>query len=185
MSTATAEALLTAEEYRLLPDNGQRTELVQGRIVPMNMPAPRHGQICSKIDRIVGNYADEHDLGHVVTNDSGVVTRRAPDSVRGADVAFYSYARVPRGPLPEGYLPVAPELAFEVKSPGDAWTEILTKVTEYLLAGVLVVCVLDPQTQTAHVYSADQAPRVFSADEDLVLPEVLGDFRVPVRRFFE
>jgi Uma2 family endonuclease len=182
---ATAEALLTAEEYRLLPDNGQPTELIQGRIVPMNMPAPRHGQICSKIDRIVGNYADEHDLGHVVTNDAGVVTKRGPDSVRGADVALYSYARVPRGPLPEGYLPVAPDLAFEVKSPGDSWPDIVAKVDEYLQAGVLVVCVLDPQTQTAHVYVAGQLPRVFTADGDLVLPQVLGDFRVPVRRFFD
>jgi hypothetical protein len=43
----------------------------------MNVPAPRHGQICSKIDRLVGNHADQHGLGHVVVNDSGVVTRKA------------------------------------------------------------------------------------------------------------
>jgi hypothetical protein len=30
---AAAEALLTAEEYRLLPDDGPPTELVRGRIV--------------------------------------------------------------------------------------------------------------------------------------------------------
>jgi Uma2 family endonuclease len=182
---AIAEALLTAEEFWLLANNGQPLELVRGRIVPMNMPAPRHGQICSKIDRIVGNFAEDHDKGHVVTNDSGVVTERNPDTVRGADVAFYSYDKVPRGPLPEGYLPVVPDLAFEVKSPGDSWPEIEAKVEEYLKAGVLVVCVFDPGTQTAHVYYADKPKRVFQADDDLVLPEILGnDFRVPVRRFF-
>jgi Uma2 family endonuclease len=151
----------------------------------MNMPAPRHGEICAQVVYIVRRYLEQNDLGRVVSNDSGVVTKRAPDSVRGADVAFYSYARVPRGPLPEGYLEVAPELAFEVKSPGDAWADIRAKVDEYLQAGVLVVCVLDPQTQTAHVHVAGQAPRVFAADEDLVLPKALGDFRVPVRGFFE
>jgi Uma2 family endonuclease len=182
---ATAEALLTAEEYRLLPDNGQPTELVRGRIVPMNMPAPRHGQICSKIDRIVGIHVEENDLGHVVTNDSGVVTARDPDTVRGADVAFYSYSRVPRGPLPQGYLSVAPDLAFEVKSPGDREEEVLAKVAEYLKAGVLVVCVLDPQTQKAHAYYSNQPARIFDTSDDLVLPEVLGGFRVPVLRFFE
>src|SRR5690242_20415016 len=103
---ATAEALLTAEEYALLPDNGQPTELVRGRIVPLSMPFPRHGQICGKISRIVGNFADQHDLGHVLSNDSGIITEHDPDTVRGADIAFYSYARVPRGPLPRGYLPV-------------------------------------------------------------------------------
>ena len=183
---AIGEALLTAEEFGLLPDNGQPMELVRGRIVFMNVPAPRHGQICNKIGRYVGNFADDHDKGHVVTNDSGVVTERHPDTVRGADVAFYSYDKVPRGPLPLGYLAVVPELLFEVRSPGDSWTEIEDKVAEYFKAGVLVACVFDPGTETVHVYSSDKPKRVFQADEDLVLPEVLSpDFRVLVRRFFE
>ena len=87
---ATAEALLTAEEYALMPDNGRPTELVRGRIISMNMPYPRHGQICCKIGRIVGNFVDENDFGHFVTNDSGIVTERNPDTVRGADAAYYS-----------------------------------------------------------------------------------------------
>src|SRR6266542_3658010 len=101
---ATAEALLTAEEYYWLPDNGQPTELVRGRVVPVNMPYPRHGQICGKVMRLLGSFLDRHDVGHLLSNDSGVVTERGPDTVRGPDVAFYSYARVPRGPLPQGYL---------------------------------------------------------------------------------
>lgn len=182
---ATAEALLTAEEYGLLPDNGQPTELVRGRVVPMNMPFPRHGEICSRIDRLVGSFVEAHDLGRVVCNDSGVITGRDPDTVRGADVAFYSYARVPRGPLPERqYLPVAPELVFEVRSPGDRWRDILAKVVEYLDAGVIAVCVLDPVPQTAHLYYADQPEQICTADQELVLPDILGDFRVPVGRFF-
>src|SRR5688572_979655 len=116
MSTVT-EPLLTAEQYRLLPTDGRRTELIRGKVVEMNVPAPRHGYYCSKVDRILGNFAEEHDLGRVMCNDSGVVTERGPDTVRGADVCYYSYRSVPRGPLPEGYLPVPPELVFEVRSP--------------------------------------------------------------------
>jgi Uma2 family endonuclease len=185
MTATVTSPLLTAEEYLLLPDNGQPTELVRGRLVTMNMPAPRHGQICLKTGRLVGNFADEHDLGHVVSNDSGVLTERNPDTVRGADVAFHSYARVPRGPLPLGYLSVPPELVFEVRSPGDRWSEIHAKVAEYLQAGVTYVCVLDEVTQKAHVFHADQEPRILDADEELTFPGVLDEFRVPVRRFFE
>jgi hypothetical protein len=58
-------------------------------------------------------------------------------------------------------------------------------VAEYLNAGVSVVCVLDPGPQTIHVFSAEQPVRIFTAEQELVLPEVLGDFRVVVRRFFE
>lgn len=87
-----------------MPDNGEPTELVRGRIVPKNMPAPKHGFCCNKIGRIVGNFTDDHDLGRVMSNDSGVVTERGPDTVRGADVCYYSYERLPRGPIPKATL---------------------------------------------------------------------------------
>lgn len=182
---ATAELLLTAEEFWQMPDNGQLTELVRGRIVAMNMPAPRHGYFCLKTGRILGNFVDDHDLGRVVSNDSAIITERSPDSVRGADIAFYSYARLPRGPFPQGYLSVSPELVFEVRSPNDRWNDILAKVVEYLNASVLVVCVHDEQTQTMTLYRQDELPRVLTANDELTLPELHADFRVPVARFFE
>src|SRR5690242_18336952 len=136
---ATIEALLTAEEYYRLPDMGRPSELIRGQVVMMNMPGARHGWICSNIAILIGSYVNEHDLGYVMTNDSGVVTERSPDSVRGADVAYYSYTRIPKGQLPSGYPKVPPELVFEVRSPDDRWKNILTKVAEYLQAGVLTV----------------------------------------------
>ena len=39
-------------------------------------------------------------------------------ALRGADVAFYSYARLPKGDLPPGYGPEAPELVVEVANTG-------------------------------------------------------------------
>jgi Uma2 family endonuclease len=184
MATA-EETLLTAEEYARLPDDGRPTELVRGRVFVVNVPTPRHGQICAKVARLVGNNADEQNLGQVTSNDSGVVTERNPDTVRGADVAFYSFARVPRGPFPRGYLPSPPELVFEVRSPTDRWSEILAKVTEYLGAGVTAVCVLDEVPRTLTVYRDDRPPEPMGPDADFSLPDILGDFRVRVGRFFE
>jgi Uma2 family endonuclease len=182
---ATAVALMTAEEYWLLPDDGPRTELVRGRIVPMNMPTPRHGYFCANAAGILREFVRQHDLGRVMGNDSGILTERGPDTVRGADVAYY-YDRLPRGPLPEGYLDVVPELVIEVRSQTDRWAAVLDKVTEYLRAAVGVVCVLDPQSVRAFVYSSSDEPRIFAADAELVLPEVFGDrFHVAVQRFFE
>ena len=113
---ATAAALLTAEEYFLQPDSGRPTELVRGQIDMMNMPGFDHGAICAKIAFHLGAYLAQHDLGRVVTNDSGVITERDPDSVRGTDVAFYSYSRVPKGlRRPRGYPKAPPELVFEEK----------------------------------------------------------------------
>ena len=181
---ATAVKLMTAEEYWLLPDQGQPTELVRGRIVTMNMPAPRHGEICANTVYIVRSHLDTNDVGRVVSNDSGVVTERDPDTVRGGDVGFYSYKRVSKGRLPPGYLTVSPDVVFEVRSPGDRWREILAKVAEYLAAGVLRVCVLDQQTETITVYSPDEPEVKLTRDQELVLPDILPGFGVRVDRFF-
>ena len=125
------------------------------------------------------------DSGRVMCNDSGVITERNPDTVRGADVAYYSYSRLPKGKLPTGYGPEVPELVVEVCSEHDRWLEILDKVAEYLNSGVLVVIVLDPEPRVAHIFSADNPPRTLTSEEELLLPGILDDFRVRVGRFFE
>lgn len=180
-----AESLLTIEEYLALPDDGIPNELVRGKIVPLYVPTPRHGQICGHIVYLIGRYLDAHDLGHLVCNGSGVITERNPDTVRAAGIAFYSYQRVPHGPLPEGYLDVSPELIFEVRSPTDRWNVILAKVAEYLEAGVTVVCVLDQTTERCLVYRNDEPFQVITTEYELTLPDVLPGFRVIGRRFFE
>lgn len=182
---ATTLTFMTADEYLRLPDEGQPTELVRGEVLTMNPPASRHGQICTKVARILGNYAEDHDIGHVLSNDSGVVTQRNPDTVRGADVAFYSYRRVPKGPLPAGYLPVPPDLVVEVLSPSETRSAVLAKVGEYLEADVKAVCVLDDESRRADVYYPDRPAQVLQAEETLSLPDILGDFQVPVGKFFE
>jgi Uma2 family endonuclease len=186
MATATtAKRLLTAEEYGHLPDDGRKTELIRGEVVEVNMPYPRHGQICFKIARILGNFVEEHHLGHVVTNDSGVITERNPDSVRGADVAYYSFARVPPGPMPRGqYLTVVPELVFEVRSQTDRWRAVVTTVDEYLTAGVDVVCVADDPTEQVRMFD-DNGIHPLNRDDVLEFPQILPGFSVPVRRLFE
>jgi Uma2 family endonuclease len=184
-ATAPVQHLLTAEEYEKLPDNGTPTELVRGKVVEMNMPAPRHGEICINIALLIGPHVRQQGMGRLVSNDSGVITERGPDTVRGPDIAYYSYSRVPQGPMPTGYLNVVPELVFEVRSTTDRWPRLIAKAAEYLEAGVGVVCLLDQVSEAVQVYRADELPRTLHGDYELHLPDVLGDFRVPVRRFFE
>lgn len=187
MSSASMSApvLLTAEQFAERPDPGYPEELVKGRVVPLAVPKPRHGQICGKANRIFGNHAEDRDIGQVLSNDAGVITERGPDTVRGADLAFYSFTRLPKGPLPDGYLDIAPDLIVEVLSPTDRWPKVLAKVAEYLDAGTTVVIVLDDKRRLAHVYRADGSIRLLTADDELTIPDVLGDFSVRVGRFFE
>jgi Uma2 family endonuclease len=182
---ATIQSLLTAEEYGTLSDLEGHHELVRGEIVYMNLPSFRHGKVCAKIARMIGYHVDLHDLGHVLSNDSGVITQRGPDTVRGADVAFYSYAAVPKGEQPRLYAAKPPELVVEVKSREDRWATIHEKVAEYLAVGVRVVCVVDPETETVAIHHAERPVQSLAAGEELRLPDVLGEFAVPIKKFFE
>lgn len=72
-----------------------------------------------------------------------------------------------------------------MSSPTERWSSILARVAEYLEAGVNVVCVLDPRARTTRLSQADQPEQTFAAADELTIPAVLGDWRVPVGRFFE
>jgi Uma2 family endonuclease len=177
--------LITAKEYLRMPDDGTPTELVRGRIEVMMLPVPRHGWYCGRVVEILVEHARKHKAGRVVCNDAAIITERDPDTVRGADVAFYSYKRVAKGKLPKGYLSAPPEVVVEIRSPSDRMSKLLTKIGEYLAVGVGVVCLLDPDSEMITVFEGDKPPRILRKTDTLDLPAVLPGFRVPVSRFLE
>ncbi len=178
------EKLLTVEEYAQLSLSGP-TELVRGEVVELNRPTAEHGVVCNEVAWILNEFVRARKLGRVMTNDAGIITQRNPDSVRGGDVVFLSYQRLAPGPAPKGYLRVAPEVVFEVRSPSDRWPEITAKAAEYLSAGVLAVIVLDPEDRTSRVFRQEEGVIVLEASQELSLPELHAEFQVPVARFFE
>jgi hypothetical protein len=70
----------------------------------------------------------------VTCYDSFVRTRKDPDTLRGTDICYFTYERVPKGEFPEGLLPIVPDMAIEVRSPSERWTQVFAKVLEYLEA---------------------------------------------------
>ena len=180
-----AEKLLTIEEFAAMPDPGYPTELVRGRIVAMPLPKPLHGVVCAQLVYLVKLFLATNPPGRVMSNDSGVVTERDPDTLRGADVAYYSYRRVPKQTSLSEYLSVAPELIFEVLSPSDRRSNVLRKVAEYLDAGVVLVCVVDPERMQAVLHRADGPTIVLGTDAEFAAPDILPGFSIKVRSFFE
>ncbi len=135
MSTAPAPTrLITGEELLAMGDIGP-CELIDGEIIPMSPAGGVHGWIESTLGRALGTFVEERDLGWVMGGEVGIYTRRNPDRVRGADVAFWSHERLPEGP-PPGFLDVVPELVVEVISPTDRWRDIREKIEEYFAIGV-------------------------------------------------
>jgi Uma2 family endonuclease len=61
----------------------------------------------------------------------------------------------------------------------------LGKVSEYLEAGVIVVCVVDPNQGRVFVHRSDSPAEELTEEEEFTLPDLLPDFRVRVGRFFD
>ena len=175
---------MTAEEFVRLHGDESGVELVDGRIVRLPMPGSEHGEVCGNALVLIHQAVKSARLGRVMGNDTFVRVR--PDGVRGADVCFISYARLPKDqPTPKGPLEVPPELVVEVRSPTDRIKDVSAKAYEYLEAGVTAVLALDPDTQSAAVYRADELPQRFSNGDEVSLADVLPGFAVPARAFFE
>jgi Uma2 family endonuclease len=176
----TAKQLITAEEFFLMPEppDGSRQELVRGEIITMPPPGGLHGVCCSKIVRRVGNFVDDNDRGTVACNDSGFITERGPDSVRGPDVAFWSKGRLKE--VPVGYFEMAPDLAVEVLSPSNTTKQILTKLGEYFAKGVRMVWVVSPEDRTVTIYRNEQEGRLLHETATIDGEDVLPGFRCRV-----
>ena len=179
---AAPPALLAAEEFFERYAH-KRAELVDGVVIEEEpVPAARRGEICAEITRILGNFAKESKLGRVMSNDTMVRIR--DKTVRGPDVLFVSYTRLPPGPAPDKLTDMVPELAIEVRSPSNDWPDIFGKVSDYLKAGVTAVLVVDPEQATGSVYRGSEIPQIFDNGDVLTIPDVLPGFAVPLKAFF-
>ena len=186
MSTATLPppSKVSADDFLRAHADESGIELINGVITRLPMPGGVHGKVCWKAGFIIGGYVMQHNLGQMFGNDTFI--RTTPTGVRGADVMFISYATLPASaPVPVGVINPPLELVVEVRSPSDSIPQMTAKAEEYLNAGVLVVLVLDPQTDTATVHRLNELPLRFSNGDAVTLPEVSPAFAVPASRFFE
>ena len=177
---------MTEEEFLERHGAESNIDLVDGVAVRYPMPGFRHGVAANNFAVDLTIYVRKFKLGRVCNNDTFVRIQADPIRIRGADVAYLSYAKFPAdASLPDGPMPATPEFVAEAKSPTDTWLSVFTKVLEYLDAGVQVVVVLDPVTETATTYRADALQETFRADSELVIPDLFPGFAVSVASLFQ
>jgi Uma2 family endonuclease len=179
-------ALISAEDFALIAHVLGPCELVKGEIIPTSPGGVRHSRVSGNAYWILESHCRTRDIGRVLTNEAGVIVARRPDTVRGADVAYISYARLPKGgPLPTGFLQQPPELVIEVLGEATSWEKMEEKVADYHGLGVDLVWVLDPQTLSLRVYERDRAPRLIRDTETASADPYVPGFSSQVSAFFQ
>jgi Uma2 family endonuclease len=185
MATEVPTRLLTAEEFMASELGEGNFELVRGEVIELPPSMPEHGVICANITSIFWNYGKKTGIGFPFSNDAAVVTERDPDTLRGADVCFYTDERWPRSEVGDRLPPMPPSAVIEVYSASNRPGGILKKVGEYLAAGIPLVIVAYPKSRTVAFYRfPDEPPEVLKGDQVLENVAELPGFSCPVADLF-
>jgi len=175
---------VAADELLHMPDDGFRYELVQGELRQMNPAGNVHGRVAMSIAWRLAQYVDANRLGTVYATQTGFRLSIDPDTVRAPDVASVSQARVETVGEVEGFWPEAPDLAIEVVSPGDSYTDVEEKVFAWLDAGTKMVVVINPRQRSATVYKSPNDITAFAEADVLNGGGVVPGFELAVREIF-
>ncbi|HEX9867573.1 MAG TPA: Uma2 family endonuclease [Candidatus Tectomicrobia bacterium] len=181
---STTHTLTTADELFVMPDDGLRYELVKGELRRMPPAGSEHGAVAINIAVVVAQFVKAHGLGVVFGAETGFKIASNPDTVRAPDLAFIRRERIPAGGIPREFWPGAPDLAVEVISPGDTYTEVEEKVSDWLNAGTRMVLVLNPRTRTVTVYTSHTDVVRLTGSDTLDGGEVLPEFSCRVAELF-
>ena len=185
MSTAPLHppAPITPKDLLMMPD-GDRYELVDGELVERNMGF-LSSVYASRLGRWLGEHCEANRLGWVADAEAGYQCfPDSPNKVRKPDVSFISGKRLSAQEAPQGWCPLAPDLAVEVVSPNDVMEQVFEKVYEYLGAGVRLVWVLIPSAVTVLVMRKEGGGAILRAGDVLDGEDVVPGFRCSVDDLF-
>ncbi len=147
MADTLAPVRLTYEDYLTIPPDGQRHEIIDGDEYMSPAPLLHHQRIVTRLGRILGAYAEAHDLGEVFVAPTDV---RLEDGVVQPDVLF---VRAERSYLLEREAVVgAPDLVAEVLSEATRRHDEGRKLRLYERVGVAEVWIADPESEVLRLY---------------------------------
>ena len=173
----------TPEELLTKP-NGDRYELVDGRLVERDMGA-QSSRIATILIRLLDMHATAHNLGLVFATDCGYqIFADRPNQVRFPDSSFIARGRLPDDRAPAGHVRIPPDLVVEVVSPRDTACELDQKVEEYLQAGVRLLWVVYPSTRRVMVYRKTGGISRLGPADELSGEDVLPGFACRVADLF-
>ncbi|MEZ4669617.1 MAG: Uma2 family endonuclease [Anaerolineae bacterium] len=175
----------------------QPFELIDGERKPLMVNVAGHGEIAQAIFLALHILVSANHLGYafleqtfVLSYDSKWVT-----GSRKPDVMYYSAERMDayKHATPNyknmPYI-LVPDLAVEVISPTDDLHALNEKVNQYLLDGVKVVWVFDPQPQTASIHTLTASKPftkqqiILKAEDTLTGGDLIPKFEIKVANVF-
>lgn len=176
MMDALKEEIYTIDDIYALPD-GERAELINGRIYYMAPPSTNHQRLVHFFDREIGNYVQSkngecevfpapfavflnQDNTNYVEPDISVICNKDKITDKGCNGA--------------------PDWIIEIVSPGNKPMDYFTKLFKYRAAGVREYWIVDPARELIMVYRFEQETmEQYSFGEDVPVG-IYEDFSIKV-----
>jgi len=174
---------LTYDDLLVMPDDGNRYEIINGELVVTPAPLARHQRVLLRLTRLLDRFLEEHSGGelfiapfdivlgpHDVVEPDLLVIATQQGRVRGTENAFV-------GP---------PVLVVEIISPSSERTDLIKKMALYARSGVPEYWTVDPERHelTIHVLADGTYVQAEADDAGCIASKVFPGLRVHTREVF-
>lgn len=179
MSTATK---LTYDDYVLMPDDGQRYELIDGELCVVPSPNFPHQQLLSELHLLMGPYVRRHG-GVLLFSAFDVIL--SPTNVVQPDMLYVSAEH--RSRVERRGLNGAPDLAVEVLSDFSKRRDEVVKRALYERFRVAEYWVIDPEAKTVKVFrlaNGKYADAILLREGDVLMSPLFPELQLPVGSIF-
>jgi Uma2 family endonuclease len=159
------------EDFLAAGEEGQRWEWVDGEINFMTPVNFRHELILRRLMESLADYCRSHP--DWIWIPSNAVFEMASGSWRCPDASLVRKSRFPGGVLPTQRAEIAPDVAFEIHSPGDRPGVVQRKRKDYQESGVIQVWI-DSEKCLAELIYPDRPLPYFQEGQPLVIDKLPG-----------
>lgn len=163
------------EDYLRLPADGRRYEIIAGVLYGADAPGYDHQYVVYTLARLLGDYAEQRQLGVVIGAPFEVHLQELSRPVQ-PDILFITNEQK-LAPGAQCFIG-APTLIVEVISPSSIRLDRQTKFDAYEQAGVLEYWLVNPKARAVEVYT-------LSNGEYALLGQYTGEEKIESKVFIE
>ena len=184
--TTRAAVKLTYDDFVHFPDDRKRHELIDGEHYVTPSPNMRHQRILGNLHLLIGNWLEEHPIGHTFVAPLDVVLSNT--DIVEPDLLYLSNERAAQVITPL-HVRGVPELVIEITSKGTRKRDETIKRRLYERAGVSEYWVVDPVIDVVRVYRREGErlgrPQELSREaSDVLTTSLLPGLELPLTRIF-
>ncbi len=186
-ATPVNQLLWTSADLELLPDNGDRHEIIDGELFVTRAPHWKHQSTCGNFYYQLKAWSQTTGLGYVCMG-AGVIFGDKDDVI--PDVVWLSKDKYESLIDAAGHLQGAPELVIEVLSAGteNERRDRQVKLKLYSVRGVLEYWLADWQNKQIEVYRRENGILILAMTlfvSDTLISPLLPDFSCPLVQIFD